>query len=238
MKYSEQEMAALISEVEEQFADFLAKAEAPAEETLEKTEEEVVEAVEKAEEEVEEETAQITKSEGESLDYDDEDYVEMDKLYKSMSKAEKEAHYQSLKKSMFGEEEVKTEEAQQTQEVEKTEETTEEKEGEKLEKTETDSLKEENAELKKSLEQLTNAMANFLKKTPPKRKAITKIEYIKKSEAEEAEEKEDVAKLTKSEIKKRLSAKAREEELKKSDREAINNYYLNNDSIESIKHLL
>lgn len=229
MKYSEQEMAALISEVETQFADFLAKAETTNEERKlqksEKTTEEVIETEE--DEEVEQE---MTKSEGElELDYDENDYVEMDKLYQSMSKAEQEAHYKSLKKSLFDD---------TSEEIEKTEKVKEEK----LAKSEKEiALEEENAELKKNLEKLTVAFTNFLEqKRPPKRKAITKIEYIKKSEAEKTEEvKVDVSKLSKDEISQKLSEKIRSGSLKKDEKEAIDNYYLSiKPSIDSIKHLL
>ncbi len=250
MKYSEQEMAALISEVETEFADFLNKAEEKGQEDLQKTEEVVEQEVEVAEE-AEEVSEELVKTEGDlELDYDDEDYVEMDKLYHSMSKAEQEAHYKSLKKSLFDSEESieKKEEIVETPEkLEKKEEIVENKEveakevkEEKLEKSEIDILKEENDELKKSIEKLTTAMTKFVQKRPPQRKAITKIEYITKSEGESKEEKEvDISKLSKDEISARLNEKIRSGELKKGEKEAIDNYYLGEDkTIDSIKHLL
>jgi hypothetical protein len=218
MKYSEQEMASLINEVETQFADYLAKAEVQPEQSLQKTEiEEVNEELAKTENNVE-------------LDYDADDYVEMDKLYQSMSKAEQEAHYKSLKKSLFVEE-VKIEKKEKVVVKE-----------EKLEKAEFDIVKEENAELKKNLEKLTAAFTKFIQKPAPKRKAITKIEYIKKNEVEVSTDGKpviDVSKLSKNEISNKLTEKIRSGNLQKSDREAIDNYCLSDKpSIDSIKHLL
>lgn len=239
MKYSDKEMAALIGEVEGIFTEHLAKAEREQEETITKSEE--VNSEEEVIETKAEETETIEKSEEpneEELDYDDEDFNEMDNLYNSMTKNEAEAHYKSVKKALFGEETVeKTEET-----IEKSEEAVEEtKTEEVIAKSEFDAVKEENETLKKSIEGLTEALSTYLKGRAPKQKAITKMEYVKKSEeeVEKEEEKEDFSKLTKSEISKRLTSKLRKGEITKSeDREKINEFYMDNKSIETIKHLL
>lgn len=236
-------MAALISEVEAQFADHLAKAEEQENEKLAKSEE-----VESSEEQVKAEAQQednsVKKSEEAQaseteFDYDDEDIQEMDKMYASMTKTEAAAHLESLKRA-HGIAEQATEKSE-AEVVEKTE----EKEDNDLLKSEIESVKQENSELKKSLEKLTSALTKFVKKgeKAPKQKAITKIEYVKKSEDDESLQgegkKEDIAKLSKSDIAKRLSEKIRSGSLEKSEREKITQYYDNGQTnIDSIKHLL
>jgi len=252
MKYSEKEMASLISEVERQFADYLAKAEEKQGEKLEKsetiqdTQEEIVNETEETVEEQADESQELEKTEEpQEFDYNEEDFIMMDNTYRSMSKAEQEVHFQSLKKVIFGEEVEKTEEVVEkteeiTEKVEEVVEKTEEikKEEDILEKKEFDMLKQENLELKKNLEQITLAFTKYIEKTPPKRKAITKLEYIKKSE-DLSEDQIDVANLSQVEISKKLSEKIKTGSLTKSDRDAINNYYLSETkSIDSIKHLL
>lgn len=104
-------------------------------------------------------------------------------------------------------------------------------------KSENENLKEENEELKKNLENiegLINKMFNT--KKAPSQKAITSANYIAKSE--EAEENEiDFSKMTKSEITSKLKS-LDYSSLEKSDREAINEYCLNNASVNKIKHLI
>lgn len=240
MNYNEQDMAALISEVEAQFAEHLAKAEAEKQETLEKSEE-VEEILTQAEETVEatEVTEEVQKSEEVEFDYDEEDIAEMDKMYASMSKSEAQAHLESIQKAL-GEESQES----QTEEMTKSEEeVVEASESNELLKSELDTLKKENAELKKSFDMLTEALSKSVKRSTsaPKQKAITRIEYIAKSEDENTETKEqelDVTSLSKSEISKILSQKAKNPTLEKSDREKINQYYLEGGSIDNIKHLL
>lgn len=223
MKYSEHEMAALISEVETQFADHLKKAEAE-QANLKKTEEVVV-AAPKVEVPIAE---PIAKSE--ECDYNDEDKAEVDKLYKSMSKQEAEIHYKSLKKALFGEEIQKTEEP--IIDLKKVEE-------EKLLKSENENLKKENDELKKTTDKLTVALNKFLTEKAPKQKAVTSIEYVKKTEEIVKEvEKVDVSKLKPEDITKKLSEKVRSGKLEKADRENILNFYDKKVSIDAIKHLL
>jgi len=81
--YDEKELLALISEVETQFAEHLAKSET------------VIEPISKKEQI--EAQAEVEKSEH---DYDEEDHKEMDKMYKSMNKSEAEIHYKSVKKAI------------------------------------------------------------------------------------------------------------------------------------------
>ncbi len=255
MKYSENELAALISEVETEFSKHLEKAEAGKDaEKLAKTEE--VDAQSSASDEVVQTEATtdevVAKSEDAneeevSFDYSDEDVVEMNEMYASMTKSEKEAHYKSVKSELFGNEEP----------VEKTEDKIEKKEEvpaeEKVAKSEdADEVSDLKGKLEKSegnykelqkgfsdlIEKLTKSVQ---KSAAPKQKAITKIEYIAKSEenAPADDKTEDVTKLAKKEITSRLSEKARNPGLAKSDRDAINAYCLTTDKdIESIKHLL
>jgi hypothetical protein len=176
---------------------------------------------------------QLAKSEKvqtETSEYDDEDMAELETMYKSMNKTEAEAHYKTLKKAMFGEVEVevkKSEVKDSTEEV-------------KMLKSEVETAKAENDELKKSLEKLTQIVAKvFGKKTDaPKQKAITSMEVVKKSEEETKVESKDFSKISKEEITKSLTAKIRSGKIEKNDKEAINNFFINNSSIDSIKHLL
>lgn len=231
MKYSEQDMAKLISEVETEFKEYLTKAESNDIEDVKKSEEVDAQAKEVTEEVIE-------KSEN-AFDYDDEDINEMNKMYASMSKAEAEAHYKSLKKTLFTEEEEV--------EVKKSEESTEEKDLLKSEmesvKADLASSKKENEELKKNLETLTGIISKVVK-SAPKRKAVTQIgdiQYIKKSEetTEDKKEEVDYSKMEKSEINKVLSAKIRSGEIKKNeDKENINKYCFGELKFDEIKYLL
>ena len=114
----------------------------------------------------------------------------------------------------------------------------------KLLKTEVESLKSDKEKLEKSLKDLTAALAKFVKGSTaaPKQKAITRIEYVAKSEDEKPkadEKQEDVSKLDKVEISKRLTAKIRNGKLEKAEREKINEFYqTGSKNIESIRHLL
>ena len=226
VKYSEKDMAALIGEVEAQFAEHLNKAEKETEQALAKTEEISEETSVEAAETV------IEKSEESELSYDDEDFNEMNKLYSSMTKAEAEAHYKSVKKALFGESSEAEEKIEKSEEIK-----TEEKE-ELIAKSEFEAVKEENDKLKKSIEDLTNAVKGFNKNRAPSQKAITQIKYLSKSEGEEAEvEEKNLESLTKSEIAKKLSEQIRKG-ASSSDKEKINQYYLDKTSIDTIKHLL
>ena len=228
MNYSEKEMAALINEVETQFSDHLRKAENDeVKASLQKSEEANEEVV------LEESEVVLEKSENTGIDYDEEDYGEMDTMYASMNKAEQAAHYASICKSLSIEVTPSTEESNTDMKKSETE-------TNDLHKSELASKDVEIGELKKSLETLTTAMSKFVKARAPQRKAVTNIEYIAKSEGDvkKSEDKEDVSKLSKSEVSKRLSAKIRSGELKKSERDQITNYYDNTIKFDAIKHLL
>jgi len=224
MKYSENDLAALIGEVEDEFRKHLNKAEEEQGTELTKSEENSLEKEISADA-----SNKIEKSE-ENFDYDENDYEEMDSLYSEMSKSEKEAHYKSIKHALFGSEEVKEEKIAKSEVKE-----------EKIAKSENEVLKKENEELKKSIEGLTGALGKFLKgNSAPKRKAVTQLQYLKKSEESNEEKSEnDVSKLSKTEINKILTSKIRSGEIKKAeDKEAISAFCLNNNPIETIKHLL
>lgn len=210
--YTKEQVDEMLSQVEQEFNNALG--------SITKNEETEVES--------EVETEELEKAEVETEET--EDYQTIDELYASMEKNEIEAHYESVKKVMF----EKSEEIEEDS-IEKSE--TEEVEEIQMVKSENENLKEENEELKKNLENiegLINKMFNT--KKAPSQKAITSANYIAKSE--EAEENEiDFSKMTKSEITSKLKS-LDYSSLEKSDREAINEYCLNNASVNKIKHLI
>jgi hypothetical protein len=176
-------------------------------------------------------------------DYDDEDMDHMHKMYASMSKGELKAHHDAIKKTLDGmcggemapapaaaapmaksEEtavavEVKPEVIQPAQDVE-------------LLKSEVEAKTAKIAELQKNLELVTEFVTKLAKKSAPQGKAITHLETIAKTEVKEEKE------LSKSEITTILAKKAADPSLSKSDRDAINAYYLTGASINKINHLL
>lgn len=118
-------------------------------------------------------------------------------------------------------------------------------EGVQMEKSETspevELLKNEVAAEKaktESLQKNLDAVSAFLtklveKKVAPAGKAITSLDVIAKSEGSQ-ESKE----LSKVEIDSALSRKSQDPKLEKSDRDAINDYYLGGKNVEKIRHLL
>ena len=99
------------------------------------------------------------------------------------------------------------------------------------------SLIEENQELKKNLETLNDLVSKlFSAKKAPTQKAITATNFIAKSEELETET-VSIAEMSKSEVTAKLKA-LDFQSLSKSDRDAINNFYLKNESVEKIKHLI
>lgn len=214
--YTKEQVDEVLSQVEQEFNKTLG--------SMNKSEEteEIVEEVEAKEED-------LNKSEEvETEEVETEEYETIDELYASMSKNEKEAHYNSLKKVIFGEE-VQEEEVQE--EMNKSEEIVEEKEDEELKM-----MKSENEELKKNLNQMEELVSKlFSTKKAPAQKAITNVDYIAKSEQEE--EKEDFSKMSKGEITSKLKS-IDYGTLSKSDRNAINEFYLKNGSVDKIKHLI
>jgi hypothetical protein len=216
--YDEKELLALISEVETQFAEHLAKSESAVTEPISKKEPVQAQAAE-----------DLEKSE---VEYDEQDFKEMDDMYKSMKKTEAEIHYKSVKKALFGD-------SQEPTEMKKTEANAEVS----ISKSEFDSLKKSNDDLKKDLESVTSLLKKAFSKpevkTAPEQKAITEIQYLKKTEetVETKKDEKDVSKLSKSEINSKLTAQIKTGTLKKSDTDAISSYFAKG-SIDSIKHLL
>ena len=155
------------------------------------------------------------------------DYKTVDELYASMDKSEKEAHYNSIKKSLASEyekEEVK-------------EEVVEIKSEEPMAKSENEvKLETENEELKKNLDTMNGLLDTIFNKKAPQGKAITATSYIAKSEGSENEE-DSIESMTKSEITSKLKD-INYTDLSKSDRNAINDFCLKNGTKESIKHLI
>ena len=214
--YTKQQVDEMLSQVEQEFENALG--------SIAKSEEDIEEENNGIEIEAAED---LEKSENEEEVESEEEYETIDDLYASMTKSEKEAHYAAVKKTLFGEEIQ-----------EEIEEETIEKSETKKEDDEINMLKSENEELKKNYEQL-NELINklFNTKKAPAQKAVTNLNYIAKSEENQNEETEDLSNMSKSEITAKLKS-IDYSGLKKSDREAINNYYLDNGSVESIKHLI
>lgn len=237
VKYSDKDMAALISEVETRF-DSLFKSE---------TEVTDLQKSETAEQPKVEETQPVEAAQEIGFDYDEQDIKEMNEMYSSMTKAEAEAHFEALKSALSKDAEKPAETAQPEvlakSEVKPVEEKPSNDEETKLLKSEIETLKSEKEKLEKSFKELTAKLVEFVKgtKTAPKQKAITKLEYVAKSEDEVKPEtkQEDVSKLDKSEISRRLTAKIRSGKLEKSEKEKINAFYdSGSKNIESIRHLL
>lgn len=88
-------------------------------------------------------------------------------------------------------------------------------------------------ELQKSLDTVQEFLTKLVKKVP-QGKAITSYEQVAKSETDSKEGQE----LSKSEINAILGKKAADPSLTKSDRDAINAFYLNGANINTISHLL
>lgn len=237
IKYSDKDMAALISEVETRF-DSMFKSEAPVTD-LQKSE--------TVEQPKVEETQPVEAAQETGFDYDEQDIKEMNEMYSSMTKAEAEAHFEALKSALSKDAEKPAAEAQPEviakSEVKPVEEKPVNEDETKLLKSEIETLKSEKEKLEKSFKELTAKLVEFVKGSKaPKQKAITQLQYVAKSEDEvkpETKQNEDVSKMDKSEISRRLTAKIRGGKLEKSEREKINEFYqTGSKNIESIRHLL
>ena len=249
--YSKEEFQAMVASLESEFMNLM-KSEQEAQQ-LAKSEDEKDEAKEdkkednadskapeakdekpeenEGDESAKEEQKEESKEEDESHGYDEEDLEEMHKMYGSMSKGELKAHKESIEKCWMGKCGEMTEMGKSE---EKSVETTQEPKVEDLLKSELEAIKKENEDLKKNVEGLVSAINDYVTKKPaPARKAITDIEFVKKSE-EEVKEKP----LTKSEISNILAKKAQDPKLSPQDRAAINSFYLTNAGVEKIAHLL
>jgi len=100
-------------------------------------------------------------------------------------------------------------------------------------KSELQAAKAESEATKKNLEAVETFLKKFVEKAAPAGKAITSLDVIAKTESATKTEKP----LSKSEIDSKLLAKAKDQSLSKSDREAINSYYFTK-NIEKVSHLL
>lgn len=250
--FSKEELQTMVAELESEFdsimkseqanTQLLAKSEEDSAKEEKKEEEKKPETEAKEDEKTEEsapaaeakEEDKKEESKDEDHGYDDEDMEEMHKMYSSMSKAELKAHKESIEKCYKSEDmekcgEMSMEKSEKTEEVV----VVETKPETDLLKSENEVIKKENEELKKNIDGLISAMNTFFTKKAPSRKAITDIEFVKKSE-----ENQEVKPLTKSEISSILSKKVQDPTLSKSDRDAINEFYLTNAGVEKISHLL
>lgn len=219
--YTKEQVDEMLSQVEQEFENALGSI-AKSEENIEEENDTEVEA---------QESEELEKSEDQEVETEEEDYETIDDLYASMTKSEQEAHYAAVKKSLYGEE-VEAQQEEVEEKIEKSEAKAEENDEEEVEM-----LKSENEELKKNYEELKSMVDQlFNVKKAPAQKAVTNVNYIAKSEESNSEE-IDFSEMSKNEITAKLKT-IDYSGLKKSDREAINNYYLDNGSVDSIKHLI
>lgn len=101
-------------------------------------------------------------------------------------------------------------------------------------KSELQAVKAENDKSKKELADALSFLTKFVEKTAPAGKAITSMDIIAKTENVNGNEKP----LSKSEIMVKLSSKAKDPTLSKSDRDAITSYCLSKSNISKVSHLL
>jgi hypothetical protein len=217
------------------------------------------EAYEEGKEHEEKHAPEGEKHEGhEAHDYDEEDMAHMEKMYRSMSKGEIAAHHDCIKKCM-GSSEAKPAEMEKAEKPKdmgdeghksggemsacapkdgpgaKSEASN--AHGDKMEKSENkevELLKSELSAEKAKFVAVQEFLTKFAKKVAPQGKAITSLDVIAKSEVP-SEEKV----LTKAQITEILNKKTADPSLKKSDRDAVTSYYLNNQlNVNSISHLL
>lgn len=285
MKYTQEELAALISQVETAFTAELAKAEAgngdvlaksedaakPEEKEESKKDEAASKVDAKADEsqaEAKDESAEKPAAEGkeseapasaekpaeeakeeqkadsEDCDYDDEDHEHMHKMYSSMSKGELKAHHDACRKALDGkgmakcgemhaEAPLAKSEAEQIAAIEIKPETVEQSKELELAKSELAAKTEQFEELQKNFDLVAEVLTKLVKKSAPQGKAVTSLDVVAKSETEK-----EVKPLTQSEITAILTKKAADPSLKKSDREAINDFYNVKADISKINHLL
>lgn len=188
----------------------------------------------------------------ESHDYDQEDMDHMEKMYRSMSKGELSAHHGCIQKCM-GKSEAKPAEmskneaeghknggemsACEPKDVPGAKSEASKAHGDKMEKSENQEvelLKSELETQKKYVEGIQEFLTKLVKKSAPQGKAITSLDVVAKSEMSIKDES-----LTKAQIHEVLKTKSGDPTLKKSDRDAINAFYLNGQvNVNSISHLL
>lgn len=163
--------------------------------------------------------------------YDDEDMAHMHSMYSSMSKAELRAHHDAVRKCMDSHGLAKCEDGMAKSEKDVVIEVAPDQEVSLL-KSELEASRAQSEEHKKNLVAVEAFLKKFVEKTAPVGKAITSLEIIAKTESGQEEKP-----LSKSEIDAKLLAKAKDQSLSKSDREAINSYYFSK-NIEKVSHLL
>lgn len=240
-KINKSELEQMVAQLEKEFATLL-KSETPSVEEKDEQEKEqeakeaIVEqakeaqaqeeakeepAQEAAQEELKEEPAQEEQKEDKEEDkkddeeiYSPEELDELKKLYESMSEKERKIHKEILEKC--GEIKVQKSETSMAK------------------SEEIEALRKENAELKKSLEELVSKFVGAIKSQPPVRKTV---DVLKKGE--EIGESKDATTLSKSEIFAQLKNKVRDPSLSKKDRDAINQYLVGGQKdVNLVKHLL
>lgn len=184
--------------------------------------------------------------------YDAEDIAHMDQMYMSMSKAELLAHHDSCVRALdaigaehthaapaapAAEAQAPAAPAAPAAEIDKCGDMTMAKSEPNAElelaKSEAAAAKAQAEELKKNLAGVQEFLTQFVKKVP-QGKAITQYEQVAKSEETQTEGNQ----LSKSEITQKLMQKAADPTLSKTDRDAINAFYLNQANFNTISHLL
>lgn len=205
--------------------------EAPSEEGDEQQEEHSEGPPQEGEEEHSEGEEMPPSEEGQGHDYDDEDMEHMHKMYSSMHSGELKAHHDCIKNCLDAHKEgPPMEKSEVTEAIDIPEVKNEEV---ALLKSEVAAEKEKAEKLQKSLDTVTAILTKMVTKTVPAAKSITSLEVINKSELGNDKT------LSKSEITAKLTAAASRPDLAKSDRDAINAFYLGtNPNLESISHLL
>lgn len=169
--------------------------------------------------------------------YDAEDMEHMNKMYMSMSKAELKAHHDSCRMALDSQGMQKCGDMgmAKSEELASFEVKVPQLEAETaLLKSELSAEKAKTAELQKKVDLAAEFMGKLAaKKSAPQGKAITDLSVIAKSE-----EIKDEKTFTKEEVNSILNKKVSDPTLTKSDREAINNYYLGSKDIKIVRHLL
>jgi hypothetical protein len=240
-KINKSELEQMVAQLEREFATLLKSEEPSKEEKDEKEKEQeaketIIEqameekakeeakkelAQEAAQEENKEEPAQEEQKEDKEEDKKDDEEIytpeeldELKKLYESMSEKERKIHKDILEKCG----EIKVQKSETSL----------------VKSEEIEALRKENAELKKSLEELVSKFVGIIKSQPPVRKTV---DVLKKGE--EIGEQKDATSLSKSEIFAQLKTKVKDPSLSKKDRDAINQYLVGGQKdVNLVKHLL
>lgn len=184
--------------------------------------------------------------------YDAEDIAHMDQMYMSMSKAELLAHHDSCVRALDAQGAEHTHAAPQAPaaeqaapaapaapqaEIDKCGDMSMSKSEPNAElelaKSEAAAAKAKAEELQKNLTGVQEFLTQLVKKVP-QGKAITQYEQVAKSETGATE----TVEMSKSEINSKLLAKSQDPKLSKTDRDAINAFYLNQANFNTISHLL